>query len=59
LKSARRSKPETPATWRNLTVGMNSQPLPDPLQESIWTFGRTQIQSYEDSVGAEGIEKED
>jgi hypothetical protein len=35
---------------------MNSQPLPDPLQESIWTFVRTQIQHYEDRVGSKVAE---
>jgi hypothetical protein len=37
---------------------MNSQPLPDPLQESIWIFVRTQIQHYEDRVGAKVAEYE-
>jgi hypothetical protein len=37
---------------------MNSQPLPDPLQESIWTFVRAQIQHYEDRVGARVAEYE-
>jgi hypothetical protein len=37
---------------------MNSQPLPDLLQESIWTFVRAQIQHYEDRVGAKVAEFE-
>lgn len=37
---------------------MNSQPLPDRLQESIWTFVRAQIQHYEDRVGAKVAEYE-
>jgi len=37
---------------------MNSQPLPDPLQESIWTFVRTQIQRYEERVGDKVAEYE-
>jgi hypothetical protein len=31
---------------------MNSQPLPDALQESIWNFVRKQIRRYEDRIGA-------
>lgn len=37
---------------------MNSQPLPDHLQESIWTFVRAQIQHYEDRAGAKVAEYE-
>jgi hypothetical protein len=37
---------------------MNSQPLPKLLQESIWTFVRTQIRNYEDRVGAKVAEYE-
>jgi hypothetical protein len=37
---------------------MTSQPVPDPLQESIWTFVRAQIQHYEDRVGAKVAEYE-
>ncbi len=43
---------ETPRPRRNLTVGMSSQPLPDPLQESIWNFVREQVRRYENKVGA-------
>jgi hypothetical protein len=35
-----------------------SQPLPDPLQQSIWTFVREQIRRYEDRVGAKVAEYE-
>jgi hypothetical protein len=37
---------------------MNSQPLPDPLQESIWNFVREQIRRYEDRAGAKVAEYE-
>jgi len=37
---------------------MNSQPLPDPLQESIWNFVREQIRRYENRVGAKVAESE-
>jgi hypothetical protein len=37
---------------------MNSQPLPDPLQESIWNFVREQIRQYEDRVEAKVAEYE-
>jgi hypothetical protein len=37
---------------------MNSQPLPDQLQESIWNFVREKIRLYEDRVGAKIAEYE-
>ena len=43
---------ETRRLLRDLTVVMNSQPLPDHLQESIWSFVRKQIRLYEDRIGA-------
>ena len=42
----------------NLTVGMNAQPLPDPLQERIWDFVREHIRRYEDRIGAKVAEYE-
>jgi hypothetical protein len=35
---------------------MNSQPLPDHLQENIWTFVREEIKRYETRIGAKVAE---
>jgi hypothetical protein len=37
---------------------MSAQPLPDPLQESIWNFVREEIRRYEDRIGAKVAEFE-
>jgi phage baseplate assembly protein W len=37
---------------------MNSQPLPDSLQESIWNFVREHIRRYEERIGAKVAEYE-
>jgi hypothetical protein len=37
---------------------MSTQPLPDPLQESIWNFVREEIRRYEDRIGSKVAEYE-
>jgi hypothetical protein len=37
---------------------MSAQPLPDPLQESIWHFVRKIIRRYEDRIGSKVAEYE-
>jgi hypothetical protein len=37
---------------------MSAQPLPDPLQESIWNFVREEIRRYEGRIGAKVAEYE-
>jgi hypothetical protein len=37
---------------------MSTQPLPDPLQESIWNFVREEIRRYEGRIGAKVAEYE-
>jgi hypothetical protein len=39
-------------------IQINTQPLPDPLQQSIWTFVREEIRRYEGRVGAKVAEYE-
>ena len=49
---------ETRGPCCNLTVVMSTQPLPDPLQESIWNFVREEIRRYEGRIGAKVAEYE-
>jgi|HubBroStandDraft_6_1064221.scaffolds.fasta_scaffold181897_3 hypothetical protein len=37
---------------------MSAQPLPNPLQDSIWNFVREEIRQYEDRIGAKVAEYE-